>query len=366
MLRSVIGQEYAIAALTSALANDRLPGTYLFVGPEHVGKSLAAKELAKAINCENPPSPGECCDRCRSCRAIDMNSHPDVRTVAPVGPSRTLRIAQFWPRDGVREHPADRAILRDLQYAPVSAKKRVFIVEDADALNEDTANSLLKVLEEPPRYALFILTAPSISSVLPTISSRSLAIRFRLVALTEIEQALVETKKVPSDRAHFLAAYCQGRIGTAFTLADQPALLSGRDSLLAIAEKIAARPPQIAAFRIAEEIRKAASQLAAGEEAGEEKSQRANIAQALEILALWYGDLLAIATMGPEASLANVDRMSALSEAASHFDPAAIERCLEIVLDTRRYIERNANAQIALETMVTGLLCSNSPSLVAA
>lgn len=365
MFRSVIGQEYAIAALQGALRDDRLPGTYLFVGPEHVGKALAARELAKAINCQNPPELAEACDQCRSCRAIDSCTHPDIRTVAPVGPSRTLRIAQFWPRDGVKEHPADRALLRDLQYAPVLAKRRVFIVEDAEALHEDTANSLLKVLEEPPRYALFVLTAPSATAVLPTIASRALAIRFRLVPSPDIEQALIEQKNISPDRAHFLAAYSQGRIGTAFTLAEQPALLSGRDLILDIAEEIAGLPPPIAAFRIAEGLRKAASSLGAKDDSGEERGQRANLVQALDILALWYGDLLAIAISGGEAVIANADRSDSLVRAARRLRPESIEHSLQLILDTRRYIERNANAQIALEALVTGLLATSSP-LVAA
>jgi DNA polymerase-3 subunit delta' len=357
MLQSIIGQEYAIAVLQGALANDHLPGTYLFVGPAHIGKSLAAIELAKAINCLNPPATGECCDTCRSCRAIDAGTHPDVRTVAPVGPSRTLRIPQFWPREGVKEHPADRAMLRDLQYAPVSAKRRVFIVEDAEAMGEDTANSLLKVLEEPPRYALFILTAPSTGAVLPTIASRSLAIRFRFVPTPLIESALSE-KNLSTDRGRFLAAYSQGRIGRAITLSEQPALLSGRDALLDIAEKLTAMPPRIAAFRIAEELRKAASKLGADqkEDGVEEKSQRTNLSRALDILMLWYGDLLAVATSGPGASLVNTDRSIAIVAASGRHGQEDIERSLRLLLDTRRYIERNANAQIALETLVTQLL----------
>ena len=362
MFQSVIGQEYAVAALQGALRDDRLPGTYLFVGPEHVGKSLAARELAKAINCTNPPAPGESCDQCRSCRAIDSGSHPDVRTVQPSGPSRTLRIAQFWPRDGIKEHPADRAMLRDLQYAPILARRRVFIVEDAEAFHEDTANSLLKVLEEPPRYAIFVLTAPATTSVLPTIASRALAIRFRLVAAAQIEQALIETRGLPADRAHFLAAYSQGRIGTAFTLADQPALLSGRDMILDIAEEIAQTPHPIAAFRIAEQLRKAAGSFGAKDETGEERGQRANIGQAMDILALWYGDLLSISMSGGDAAVANIDRADSLSRAAERWTAESVERSLSLILDTRRYIERNANAQIALETLVTGLI---SPTAVA-
>jgi len=358
MLQSVIGQEYAIAALQGALSRDRLPGTYLFTGPEHVGKSRAACELAKAINCLTPPKPGECCDACRSCRAIDAGTHPDVRTVAPVGPSRTLRIPQFWPREGVKEHPADRAMLRDLQYAPVSAKRRVFIVEDAEAMGEDTANSLLKVLEEPPRYALFILTAPGTGAVLPTIASRSLAIRFRLAPPVLIENALRE-KGLSADRAHFLAAYSQGRVGRAFTLADQPALLSGRDAMLDIAERITSMPPQITAFRLAEDLRKVAGKFNADQkEDGEDKSQRTNIARALDVLMLWYGDLVALATIGPEASLVNTDRADQLATAAGRFKPASLERSVRLLLDSRRYIERNANAQIALETLLTQLLAA--------
>ena len=356
MFSSVVGQEFAVAVLKNALAADHLAATYLFVGPTHCGKTTTAFEFAKALNCERRPiSGGNSCDQCRSCRAIDARAHPDVRSAAPSGPSRTLRMAQFWPRDGVKEHPADRALLRDLHFAPVQGKRRVFIVEEADALNDDTANSLLKVLEEPPPYALFLLTAPGGETILPTIVSRSQAVRFRLAPQTAIQEELRVRTSVTREEAQFLAAYAQGRMGTALSLAASKTALEGRNALLAVAGQLTGGPPAIRAFKLADELRKAATKIGPDKD-DEEKGQRSALTQALDVLMLWYGDLLALSIAGSKARIANPDREEVLRRHVARWNSREIVRALQLLRDTRGYVERNANAQIALEVLILNLL----------
>ena len=358
MFSEIIGQSHAIGALRGAVGSGRLPGTYLFVGPEHIGKTAAALALAQTLNCTADERSDllDGCGECYSCRSIASGTHPDVRSAAPSGPSRTLRIPQFWPREGVREHPADRAMLRDLHFAPVRAKRRVFIVEDADALNDDTANSLLKVLEEPPPYALFILTASATNSVLPTILSRSQAIRFRIVPTPDIERALKERHTLDEPHARFIAAFCQGRIGEAFRLASQPSLLEARQIVLDTASDLSSGTPLIHAYKIADDLRKAADKLGAGrkDEAGE--SQRTALAHAIDIVTLWYGDLLRAVVAPQSTEPVNSDRSAQIRAHAAHYDAASLARAIRILADARRYVERNASAQIATEAMALQLL----------
>jgi DNA polymerase-3 subunit delta' len=356
MFSKLVGQIQAATILQDAVTSGRLPGAYLFTGPSHTGKAYAAILLAEALNCTFPDSTGKPCGRCPSCAAIAKGTHPDVRTVAPTGPSRILRIPQFWPRDGVKDFPSDRAMLRDLHFAAVLGKKRVFIIEDADALNEDTGNSLLKVLEEPPPYALFVLTATSTGSVLPTIASRCQVIRFTRIPVADIEAVLERNHGLDSAKVAFLAGYCEGAIGEAIRLASHPALFEARGVLLDLAADLTSGAPIIQAFQLADGFRKASDTLGASEDGADEKSTRVSLTRGLDLLAIWYADLLRERVNPSLARLVNADRRTQLSTHARHFDESSLHQAIRLVMDTRRYVERNANAQIAIEVLATQLL----------
>src|SRR5947208_1402015 len=119
MLQDILGQTYATAVLQNALQDNRLAGSYLFVGPDGVGKATAAREFAKIL-C------GATSDADFVARSIDAKTFPDVRTVEPPR-SGIISIAQIWPRAGHKEHPPDNALLRDLHFEPMAGPRRVFI-----------------------------------------------------------------------------------------------------------------------------------------------------------------------------------------------------------------------------------------------
>src|SRR5579871_1332994 len=178
---SLFNQEAAIGALRRALESECLPGAYLFIGPAGVGKGTLARTLAQAAACMNPVrDPFDSCGVCESCRRAEAGTQPEILTFAPAG--EQTQIWQFWVREG---RPGSGALSHTLAYAPTLGKRRVYLIERADTLTESAANSLLKVLEEPPPYALFILCAPHAARVLPTIVSRSQMVR--LVALPAAE-----------------------------------------------------------------------------------------------------------------------------------------------------------------------------------
>ena len=252
--------------------------------------------------------------------------------------------------------------LETLPFAPIAAPRRVYIFERAETFNDESANSLLKALEEPPRYVNFVLCAPAPSAVLPTILSRSQMVRFRQVPAEIIAAAVVERKGVSLAEARTLAAYSEGGPGRAFRLADAPELREQRAALLDLAEKIA-RSPGIAAFRLAEELRNAAKpgKPKKGEKGEEsdadaaEKTGRGDLARALDVLAAWHSDLLTVALRGPNAPLIHDDRRAAIAAASSRYRPEQLAENAETLAKFRRYLTRNANAQLATEALMLKL-----------
>ncbi len=355
MLQDILGQPYAVRVLENAFRQDRLAGSYLFAGPDGVGKATAARQFAKML-C------GAVSDTDPAARAIDAGKSPDVRTLDPP-PSRIISVAQVWPRSSHKDHLAENAMLRDLQYEPIAGPKRVFIVHDAEGLGRggaDAGNSLLKTLEEPPPYAHFILTAASTGGVMPTIVSRCQTVHFGLLPAPLIEMTLQDRFGVAPAQARFLAAYSEGRLGRAVALARSPSLLAGREALLDLAYDLLTAPP-VKSFKLGEEFRKLAPKLKATEddeaaEPGEEKSGREPLGRALDLLAAYFRDVLSLGVMGPgRASLVNADRREQLLTLAARHAPDRMEQALGLLLDVRQAIERNANSQLAVEVLFTGL-----------
>ncbi|WP_395091430.1 ATP-binding protein [Armatimonas sp.] len=332
----ILGQETAIASLKAALERDAVPQVYLFVGPESVGKTTTALAFVRALFGNTPVHN----------KRIGENQHPDLTRIAPDG--ELTRIWQLWNRPG---HPT--GALENLSFAPINAPRRVYLIERAETLNEESANSLLKALEEPPRYIQFVLCAPSVTSVLPTVLSRCQVVRFSAVARTTIQKAL--TARGIADAAT-IAAYAEGAPGRAFRLAETDELKDQRGALLDLAHRIALSPP-IAAFRLAEDLRKLSAPPKAkkGEEEPEEKSSRGDMGRALDVLATWYGDLLQLSLRGPDAPILHADRRTQAREAAAKYRPEQLAACLEALFKSRRHLARNANAQLATEALLMKL-----------
>jgi len=356
MLQDILGQPYAVNVLENALQQDRLAGSYLFVGPDGVGKATTAKQFAKRL-C------GSVSDEDPIARAIDSQKSPDVRSLDPP-PSRIISIAQLWPRSNHKDHPAENAMLRDLQYEPMAGRKRVFIIHDAEGLGHcgaDAGNSLLKTLEEPPPYAHFLLTATSLGGVMPTIVSRCQVVHFGPLPVPEIENALQTRFGVAPAQARFLAASSEGRLGRAVSLARSPSLLAVRELLLDFAHDLLTAPP-IKSFKLSEEFRKLASKLKAGEDAmgsidaGEEKAGREPLGRALDLLTSYYRDLLSVNILGAAQTVpVNLDRREEILKIAAYYSTAQLEEALALLLDIRQYIERNANSQLAIDVLFTHL-----------
>jgi len=351
-LKDIFGQAPAVAGLLSAIQRDAVPQALLFVGPDGVGKTATATEFAKARVCRTPTAEGDACGHCVNCARVTAGEHPDVVRIAPDG--EFTRIWQLWSRSG---HPPGS--LETLPFAPVAGPVRIYLIEKAETLNDESANSLLKALEEPPPYVQFVLCAPSPNGVLPTILSRCQSVRFRQVATVEITEALVRLRRLDPHEARVLAAYSEGAPGRAFRLADAPELRAQRDVLLDLAARIA-NGPRIAAFRLAEDLRNAAKPAKAkkGDDDADaaDRTARGDLGRALGVLAAWHSDLLSVSLGGKSAPVVHEDRRAALIQAAARYKPEQLAGNIEQLLKYRRHVARNANAQLATEALMLQLI----------
>ncbi len=293
----VVGHEAVIELLTAEAA--RPAHAYLFVGPGSVGKAAVARRFAARLLCGDDES-------CR--RRVLAELHPDLIMVEPDG--RT-----GMGVDRARETVA-RAVL-----TPVEADHKVFLFEDAGAMNDEAANALLKTLEEPTASTIFILIAESEDDLPATVASRSRTILFGRVAEDEIVAALV-AQGVDEDQSRRVAVAAGGRPGLALMLATSPAVAAFRTAWLSVPSRLTAQPGD--AIRLAEAMVDAADpllqglaerqerDLAAAEAEGrdprlikerhERERKRAAAAlhlSGLEILASWYRDAAVASFGGP-------------------------------------------------------------------
>jgi DNA polymerase-3 subunit delta' len=222
------------------LRRNRLASTYLFVGPAGIGKRRFAEQLAHSVLCG---AKGDdllgICGRCESCRLARAGNHPDLLAVGLPDGKSTLPLELFL---GDRDHRHQTGLCHHLSLKPFLGDRRVAIIDDADHFSQESANCLLKTLEEPPPHSLLILVGTSPSRQLPTIRSRSQLVRFSPLANEIVERLLTAEEIVATaDEAARLASISEGSLARARELAD-PELWQFRDHLVAWLEDASTDP----------------------------------------------------------------------------------------------------------------------------
>ncbi len=231
MDRNIVGHTRAVQALQRALDTGTLAHSYILVGPPRVGKRTLALELAKALNCAEAASASRPCGRCQACRSIDAGQHPDVTTIARGSPLVS-------GEDDKKELPRRyisieqvRELQRVVTLAPFAGRARVYIVDGADEMNAESANCLLKTLEEPPPRVLLVLLCSDPAAVLPTVLSRCQRLELGLLSEATISAALGQRWEAAPELAAQLAQASEGRLGWAVAALREPALLEERRRL---------------------------------------------------------------------------------------------------------------------------------------
>jgi DNA polymerase-3 subunit delta' len=216
----LVGQEHIIEILKSATAASRegaqtqeMTHAWLFTGPPGSGRSSAAVAFAQSLICPNAG-----CGTCSDCNAAKTSGHPDVEVIRTEGLS--IKVEEI------------RELLTRVAWAPSMGGWRVVVMEDADRLTESAANALLKAIEEPGTRTVWLLCAPTLHDVLPTIRSRCRHLQLRTPSIKAVTQVLINRDKISPDMAEFAAKVSQGHIGRARYLATNETARSNRKVIM--------------------------------------------------------------------------------------------------------------------------------------
>ncbi|MBU1912496.1 MAG: DNA polymerase III subunit delta' [Candidatus Omnitrophica bacterium] len=345
-LRDIIGQDNAVKALNAMLGKEDINGAYLFLGPKGVGKFSAGIEFAKAINCAKlgPDACGECvsCKKMEPTRAkargscgrntepavvsvagecIDSLNHPDLFII------RKEEGASFIKIDRIRD------VIYQASLKPYEARKKIFIIAEAEDMNEESQNALLKILEEPRENQIFILTTSAVSGILPTVFSRCKVVKFNLLSQARIQEILINRQGFNEEEAVLFSRMALGSPGRAIAFKEN--------------DEIRERDRMLNDFF----LRKRAI---LREEACDDKKYN-DLDASLGMLLSWYRDLLVSKFTQDRNIFLNADRIEEIFSYSARFSADKLERDISSVMKTMNYIRRNINPKMALFNMAIEL-----------
>ena len=332
---NIAGHQRLLALLSRAIARDTLPPSLLLAGTSGIGKRRTAMAVAEALNCLAPRKTGafetDACGECASCRRIARRVHADVVVLEP-GDTGTIKT------DSVRD-VIDRA-----NYRPFEGRRRVVIVDEADALMESAQNALLKTLEEPPQASVFVLVSSMPDALLPTVRSRCRPLRFGDLTPAEVATVLMRDHEYDEADARAAAADAGGSVGRALEA-----------SALDLAEaRGAAQHLLHQAARVVDPGRRLeAVRGLTGKATG--AAERDQMAVCLRSLSSLLRDLGLLSNRADPAALANADLRDELGRLTSVFDSERSTRAFNAVDQALAALDRNVNPKVVADWLVLQL-----------
>ncbi len=367
---TILDQDRVVDALRRALLQDRVAHAYLLHGPDGVGKRAVAYEMARALQCPEPPADAAC-DACPACRKTRRMVHPDVHVHLPhpwgkeeerdeedMGRRiRRLGDNPYATIDYVRRpsltDPSETSnkqayyrinqVRQDL-IAPMSLTRgegpyKVNLLTDVEKMREEAANAFLKLLEEPPPRTVFLLTTSRPEQLLPTILSRCQRLRCDLLRPETIEQALLDWEDAAPETASMLARMADGSYRRALELSQNKNLLTSRELVLDY-------------FRAAysQKIERLDACTQTLQDQGRER-----VKTVLRLMLRWIRDLILYRTMGEEAPLVNVDQRDAVAEFCGNLPDADLHAMTRLVETAIELTSRNVRLRVLLMTLARRL-----------
>lgn len=330
---NICGQSRPLEILSAALDAGRVHHAYLFTGMEGVGKFLTAQTLSAVVNCEKRPD-GEfqdACGVCRSCRKIAEWKHPDILRVAPA--KQTIKIAQI------------RNIQKASHRAPYEARVRFVLIDDAHTMTDEAANALLKTLEEPADRMRLILVTDQPHRLLETILSRCQAIRFDRLDESLVTRLLAEILAAKSSEddtddtgtppdLSVAAGYGEGSLGRSLAVVES-GMLEGRNEFIGNVVNLSVGNPA-ALLDLAEDL----------------KSNRDEMASRLDVLMLFYRDVMLYKAVGDSTRLVNSDLDAQIRTLSARLEMSDVLEIIDEIRQAQRYLLANVNSQLIAEELL--------------
>ena len=337
------GQEFVVSTLKNSLKNGHIAHAYLFSGPRGCGKTSAARILARSLNCEKGPVEGPC-GVCDNCRAINQGASMDVLEI-----------------DGASNNSVNdvRQIKDEVLFPPQTGKYKVYIIDEVHMLSTSAFNALLKTIEEPPPYIVFIFATTELHKVPATIKSRCQQFNFRLIPIETIQGILKKVCgemgiKAEDEALFWIARESTGSMRDAFTLFDQVVSFSaGSIKGDLIREKLGITG--LEKLNLLADLCAANDAPGAFALTGEILDSGVSIEQFVIDLAGYFRSLLLLKNGVTRESLLGYSPALFSAKALEAFDSVRLEQALELLLDCYRDIRYSVSPRFELETAVSKL-----------
>jgi len=320
---NLIGHSWAEKILRQHLKTGDVHHAYLFTGAPGVGRHSLALEFAQAINCINPPSPGEACGVCSLCKHIAVQQQADLHIISPESQNGMIKVDQI------------RELQRSLVLTPYEASHRIALLLNFHRANANAQNALLKTLEEAPRKVILLVTASSAESLLPTISSRCEILRLRPASIEKLTTALEERLNLPRDKASLYAHIANGRPGVAIRLANDPKSDENRARWLENFH-------ELLSSSIRQKIK-----------ASETLTREKNNDPLPDVLQVWtsYARDVLLLQQGKAERVVNADSMQLIASDAEKYTHRQVIMLINELIRSLELIEINANSRLMLDNL---------------
>ena len=307
----ILGHNKPLGIINAYIQGSAFSGGFIFSGPQGIGKLLVAKIIAQKLNCTG--SLEKPCGNCDSCKSSEKLAHPDLHIIEN-GESQ-IKIEDI------------RAILREASFRPYEGVMKVFIIDNAHKLNTESANSLLKTLEEPPKDSLIILITHKPQNIIKTVLSRCKMVKFAPLVRLELENVLIKNYFLDKLTAHFIAYYAEGRLGLALRLKDSLQLSEKNkifDSFV-----FSDKPLDLTLW-------------------GQNKEQ---LRFSLNILASWFRDIYMLNAGLKEDEIIHLDRRNDLLKLLPRFSFKQLDDIIATLSESILYLEKNINSKLLLHNL---------------
>ncbi len=321
----IIGQTAVKKHLITAVEQGKVSQAYIISGEKGSGKKMMAEAFAAYLLCRHEPRGGDACGECPSCRKLEHGNHPDVIYVTHEKTQITV--------DDIREQVTGTVDIR-----PYESEKKVYIIDEAQKMNIEAQNAILKTLENPPDYVVILLLTENAWAFLPTILSRCVRLDLKPLPEKTIEKYLMSQNQLPDYMARLYAMFAQGNLGKAVTAATDEEFRSRRAAVVDLAKGIAGEPYYSYAQK--------AENVAADKEGADEY---------LDLLSLWYRDVLLYKAVGADDRLCYSDEAFTIRRIAGSMSYERLNRLFEAVDTSRSKLKANVRADLVF-TDLFGLM----------
>lgn len=316
----IVGQEMIKEHMHGALLTGKISHAYIICGEKNSGKEFIANLFAMTMQCEKGGT--EPCNECHSCKQALGKNHPDIIRVTHEKPN-TISV------DDIRTQ-----VNSDIMIKPYQGPKKIYIVNEAEKMNAEAQNALLKTLEEPPEYGVIILLTTNLEAMLDTIVSRCIVLKMKPVPDGEIQQYLMKEFHIPDYKASACAAFARGNIGKARILATSEDFDMIKQDAVSLLKYI--HDMEI------NEIIKAIKKM------GEYKLE---INDLLDIFSIWYRDALLFKATNDVNHLIFKEEIQYIKKTASKSTYEGIENILDAIENAKRRLSANVNFDLTLELL---------------